>query len=114
MIHKNVVQKLHSDVQINHVHSHQMNAQLNYLVQKLINLFVLIILVQIVFYNVKFQINVTQESYVQINHVDQVNLCVQNKLLVKVDTHYVKMEIVNNLVLLNKLLILNKIDSLDY
>lgn len=28
--------------------------------------------------------------------------------------HYVKMEIVNNLVLLNKLLILNKIDSLDY
>jgi len=67
---KIVLIKHHLDVTINHVQFNQVNVQLDYHVQRKIKSYVLIILVQTVFFNVKFQMNVLMESCVQINHVD--------------------------------------------
>jgi len=65
-----------------HVLHLQMNVLLDYLVPNRTKLFVLIILALIVFFNVKFLMNVSMEFYVQINLVDHLYLCVQNKSLV--------------------------------
>jgi len=61
---------LHLNVMIKLVQLHQVNVQLDYHVKNQIKFFVQIILVQIVSFNAKFQMNALMEFYVQINHVN--------------------------------------------